>query len=41
LLGNSDLLEKMGRAARREAEIYSWAKTAKEIEDLYEHLLKN
>ncbi len=41
LLSNAGLLERMGTAARREAEKYSWNKTAREIEGLYEHLLKN
>lgn len=41
LLGNDELLERMGAAARREAEKYSWEKTAKEIINLYLRLLKN
>ena len=39
LLGDAVLLERMGAAARREAEMYSWERTANEIEKLYKNLL--
>ncbi len=40
LLGNAKRLEVMGQAARRVAEKYSWQKTAKEILEVYERVLK-
>jgi D-inositol-3-phosphate glycosyltransferase len=39
LLSDAKRLEAMGQAARREAEKYSWEKTAKEIVGVYEKLL--
>ncbi|MGH2583062.1 MAG: glycosyltransferase [Anaerolineales bacterium] len=38
LFGNPELLERMGKAAREEAEKYSWEKTANEIVGVYEKL---
>jgi D-inositol-3-phosphate glycosyltransferase len=39
LLGDEPKLERMGQAARKEAEQYSWLKAANEIIELYKNLL--
>ncbi|MEX1247674.1 MAG: glycosyltransferase [Anaerolineales bacterium] len=39
LLANEELLEKMGQAARREAEKYSWERAAMGIEGIYKKLV--
>lgn len=40
LLGNTEMLEHMGAAARRQAEQYSWERTAGEVEILCRQLLE-
>jgi len=40
LLSNSELRERMGEAARKVAEKYSWSKTAGEIIELYKTIVK-
>jgi glycosyltransferase involved in cell wall biosynthesis len=40
MLGDTETLERMGTAARKEAEKYSWERAAGEIENLYTKLLQ-